>query len=139
MTPCVRVKDGVTFAAIAGPYTGVIAPGGFVLLAAIFATAQIIGHDLTITSGSDGCHSGELDPHHRAEAYDVRTHGLTAEQKELALKTIQDASGPRFFAFIEDAGTDNEHIHCQVAKGTVYPPVAATDHDAVQSAANADN
>lgn len=123
MIPCVRVKPGVTFPATTGPYTGTIAPGGFVLLAALQHCAQVIAHDITITSGSDGEHSGPDDPHHRAEAYDARTHDLP--DKLLALKTIQDFLGDdRFYAFLEDPDTDNEHIHMQVRKGTVYPPPA---------------
>jgi hypothetical protein len=131
MIPCVRVKDGVTFPAVTGPYKGTIAPAGFVLLAAIQAATKDISHDLTITSGSDGKHSGPEDPHPKGEAYDVRTHDLTTEQKALALDTIQRESGPLFFAFLEDPDdpthpdpdVSNEHIHCQRKKGTVYPPV----------------
>lgn len=101
-----------------------IAPGGFRLLAAIDATAQEIGHDLTITSGTDGEHSGPEDPHYRGEAYDVRTQDLPDKQK--ALEILQAHIGPLFYAFIEDPGTPNEHIHCQVAKGTTFPPVQAS-------------
>ncbi len=32
--------------------------------------------DLTITSGTDGAHSGPGDPHYHGEAYDVRSHDL---------------------------------------------------------------
>jgi len=99
-----------------------IAPGGFVLLAAIEAAARETSLDLTITSGTDGAHSGPDDPHHRGEAYDVRTHDFTPEQKQAVLAAIQNASGPLFYAFLESPNTDNEHIHCQVRKGTVYPP-----------------
>jgi len=109
----VRVKDGVQFA--------VIAPGGFRLLAAIDATAQGIAHDLTITSGTDGEHSGPDDPHHRGEAYDVRTNDLP--DKQHALDVLKAEIGPLFYAFIEDPGTPNEHIHCQVNKGTTFPPL----------------
>jgi hypothetical protein len=27
----------------------------------------------------------------------------------------------RFYGFLESPGTDNEHFHVQVKKGTVYP------------------
>src|SRR6266478_2265468 len=118
--PCIRVKDNVFFPAILGPHKGTIAPAGFVLLAAILAAAKAIGQDIWITSGSDGCHSGQDDPHHLAEAYDIRTHDMTAEQKAVALKTIQDTAGPLFYAFLEDPDSENEHIHMQRAKGTVY-------------------
>jgi hypothetical protein len=116
--PTVRVKDGVQFT--------VIAPGGFVLLAAIDGAAAAIGHDVTITSACDGCHSGINDPHHRGEAYDVRTHDVPDKAKLLA--EIQARLEPtRFYAFIEASDTDNEHIHVQVRKGTVYPPQVPDD------------
>jgi len=131
MFPVVRVKEGVTFAAIIGAYKGTIAPAGFVLLGALVKATHDIGHDLTITSGSDGCHSGETDPHHSGEAYDVRTHDLTNEQKQLALDTISREAGPLFYAFLEAGGTENEHIHCQRARNTIYPPADGNNHDAV--------
>lgn len=112
---CVQVKPGVEFA--------VIAPGGFVLLSAIQRAAASLSHDLTITSGTDGVHSGPNDPHHRGEAYDVRTNDLP--DKQAALEALQGfLPTDLFFSFIEDPGTVNEHIHCQVRKGTVYPPTA---------------
>ena len=111
MIPCVRIKDGVQFK---------ISPGGIRILAAFDHAAGIIVHDITITSGCDGEHSGPEDPHHRGDAYDARTHDLP--DKQLALKAVQDFLGDRFYAFLEDPETDNEHIHCQVRKGTVYPP-----------------
>lgn len=82
--------------------------------------ARQSGHDLTITSACDGEHSGENDPHHRGEAYDVRTHDLT--DKDFVLSRIKQVLGEdRFFAFLEDPDSDNEHIHCQIKKGTTYP------------------
>lgn len=107
-----RVKDGVQFT--------VIAPGGFAMLSALVAVTRIIDHDLIITSACDGEHSGPDDPHHRGEAYDVRTHDLP--DKGLALLTLQQQlNAYRFYSFLEDLGTDNEHIHVQVKKGTTYP------------------
>jgi hypothetical protein len=94
--------------------------------------ADVISHDLTITSACDGEHSGPNDPHHRGEAYDIRTHDLP--DKELVLARMQELLGGRFFAWVEDAGQDNEHIHIQVRKGTVYPPAPLTSRDAVQQA-----
>lgn len=112
MNPCVRVKPGVLFT--------VIAPGGFRILAAIESTAAHIAHDLTITSACDGDHSGPDDPHHRGEAYDIRTHDLP--NKTLALEAIRNFLDPvRFFAFLEDPDTDIEHIHVQVRRGMLYP------------------
>ena len=113
MSGVVRVKPGVEFA--------VIAPGGFELLAAITLAASSLGYDLTITSGTDGVHSGPNDPHHRGEAYDVRSHDLPDPAVALQQIQLHLIDLERFFAFIEDPGTDNEHIHCQVKKGTTYP------------------
>ena len=115
MIPVVLVKDGVMFK--------MGAPGGFVILAAITGACAAIGHDVTITSGSDGEHSGPNDPHHSGNAYDVRTHDVP--DKNALLLEIEKRLDPGcFFAFIEDPGGPNEHIHAQVRKGTVYPPVA---------------
>jgi hypothetical protein len=117
----VRIKEGVLFTTIS--------PGGFDLLSAISLTAKEINHDLTITSACDGLHSGIDDPHHLGRAYDIRTHDLP--NPEYALQTLQVQLGPLFYAFIEDpddithADPDksNMHIHCQVKKGTIYPPL----------------
>lgn len=107
----VRVKAGVAFTTIA--------PGGFRMLSALDEAAAAQTVDVTITSACDGEHSGPNDPHHRGEAYDVRTHDQPDKQGLLA--AIQKKLGDRFYAFLEDPGTDNEHIHMQVKKGTVYP------------------
>jgi hypothetical protein len=116
----VLVKDGVKFEATVGPYIGKIAPGGFALLAAIQGAADALGRDVTISSGSDGCHSGVNDPHHRAEAYDIRTHDIP--DKGALLQEIQNRLPVgRFYVFIEALNTENEHIHGQVRKGTTYP------------------
>lgn len=114
MTPVVRCKAGVTFA--------MIAPAGFRLLGAIERCARAIGTDLTITSACDGAHSGPLDPHHRGEAYDIRTHGFREAQKQAIVAYLRQDLGSGFFAFLEAPGTTNEHIHAQLRKGTVYPP-----------------
>lgn len=109
----VRVKEGVEFA--------IIAPGGFRILGAIDRIAAQFPIDLWITSGTDGMHSGPNDPHHRGEAYDVRSHDLEPSTKNQVLALIQQMLGDRFYAFLESPGTDNEHIHTQVKKGTNYP------------------
>lgn len=108
-----RVKPGVEFT--------VIAPGGFMLLEAFNEAARAIGHDVTISSACDGKHSGPDDPHHLGKAYDIRTHDIP--DKNALLAEIQKRLDPTyFFVFIEDEGTDNEHIHGQVRKGVTYPP-----------------
>ncbi len=109
----VRTKEGVQFT--------VIAPGGFRILAAIDKVAKTSAFDLTITSACDGEHSGLEDPHHRGEAYDIRTHDLDSDIKQGVLAGIKNILGGAFYAFLEDPGTDNEHIHAQVRKGTVFP------------------
>src|SRR6185437_3784324 len=95
--PCVRVKEGVLFTKIA--------PAGFHILSALDMIARQSGHDLTITSACDGEHSGENDPHHRGEAYDVRTHDLPDPQ--IVLNRIKAVLGEfHFFAFFEDPETE---------------------------------
>lgn len=113
----IRVKDGVEFT--------VIAPAGFRILSAIDQASVALERDLTITSACDGQHSGPADPHHTGEAYDVRTNDLPDEvAKQAVLDAIMQRLGTDyFFGFLEAAGTENEHIHCQRKKGTTYPPI----------------
>ncbi len=78
---------------------------------------------LVITSARDGVHSGPHDPHHTGEAFDIRTHHLTPEQKRRVITDLQAElyREPRlFFVQIEGRGTANEHIHCQRRKGHTY-------------------
>ena len=110
----VKVKEGVEFTRIA--------PGGFRLLEAIAWTALNTRIDLTITSACDGAHSGPDDPHHRGEAYDLRSHDMLPHQKQDVLQTLGAAlEANRFYCFLEAEGTPNEHFHLQVKKGTTYP------------------
>lgn len=112
MIPCVRCKEGVQFT--------VISPAGMYILAAIVNAAAFISHDLTITSACDGEHSGPEDPHHKGSAYDIRTHDLP--DKKLALQGIMNRLGElKFYGFIEDPDTENEHIHVQLRHGIIYP------------------
>jgi hypothetical protein len=109
----VTVKPGVEFKTIA--------PGGFCILAAIHEAAVVSGIDLVITSACDGEHSGPNDPHHRGEAYDVRTRDI--EEKKLIILGLVMGSLPfgRFYGLLESPHTPNEHLHFQVKKGTTYP------------------
>jgi hypothetical protein len=128
----VRVKAGVLFTTIA--------PAGFAILAALTRAARLCQLDVTITSACDGTHSGPDDPHHRGEAYDVRTHDYPDTVKDaLCYHVIDLLRGPgdppaaplvdvprsyatgTFFGFIEAAGTDTEHLHVQLRRGRVYP------------------
>lgn len=128
MNYVLHVKDGVKFAPIA--------PAGFRILGALERTARRLSLSLTITAGTDGHPPG--DPHTDGEAYDVRTHDLTDDQKRLVLKqTMLDLCDEQnlmdtpmvtsgglatmaFFGWIEHPQTDAEHIHIQRRKGTVY-------------------
>src|SRR5215475_4833079 len=95
----VRIKDGVLFTKIA--------PGGFRMLSAIDIVAESLSNDLTITSACDGEHSGPNDPHHRGEAYDVRTHDFTPEQKTDIMTKLGALLNPeQFYFFLESPGTD---------------------------------
>ena len=114
MIGVLRTKTGVLFS--------VIAPAGARILSAIDQTAAALSVDLVITSGTDGCHSGQTDPHHRGEAYDVRSRGFSPELKQAILDGVMRKLGfDRFYGFLESPGTDNEHFHFQVKKGTTYP------------------
>ena len=110
----VRVKPGVEFA--------VIAPAGFRILSAIDQVTAKCSQDITITSGSDGDHSGPSDPHHTGEAYDVRSQGMQPSDKTNFLADVMTVLGwDQFYGFLEAANTDNEHFHFQRKKGTTYP------------------
>lgn len=113
----VRVKPDCRFTTIR--------PAGFVILTALKAIAREVSFDITITSACDGVHPAgdgaqSLDPHYTGEAYDLRTHDLSALQKGQLLTTLITRLGDRFYAFLEAPGTPNEHIHVQRRKGTLY-------------------
>lgn len=113
-TGIVLVKDGVSF--------DKIAPGGFRILSAIDYTAFKLNLNLTITSACDGEHSGPNDPHHRGEAYDIRSHDFDDATKKNVLNIIMAQLGfDQFYGFLESPNTENEHFHFQVKKGTTYP------------------
>jgi hypothetical protein len=112
--PVVHVKPGVEFA--------IIAPGGFAMLSALHQAAVHCKLNLTITSACDGEHSGPQDPHKRGEAYDVRINDLPGDEKFAVLEAVMNVLGwEHFYGFLEDPYTENEHLHFQVRKGTVYP------------------
>ena len=70
MTGVITTKEGVLFQKIA--------PAGFRILSAIDQVSQALSVNLVITSGTDGEHSGPNDPHHRGEAFDVRSQSFSA-------------------------------------------------------------
>ena len=109
----VHVKPGVQFS--------VIAPAGFLILAAIKRASKDLGLDLTITSGTDGAHSGPTDPHHLGEAFDIRSHDLAPEIRARVVETVMAGLGwTHFFGFLEAPGTPNEHFHFQRKQGTTF-------------------
>ena len=88
--------------------------------------------DFVITSAEDGTHTGPDDPHHLANAFDVRSRDIL--NKEAVLLDIMNAlddglptesSGgyvtKHFFGWIEVPGEPNEHYHFQLRKGMTYP------------------
>ena len=130
----VRVKHGVLFETIA--------PAGFRILGAIESVARSMNYDLTITSASDGTHSGPNDPHHRGEAFDIRSKTIAPSVKDDVLRlllldlcehkeTLQPVSigfaTSLFYAQLEDRDGENEHIHLQLRTGRQYPPILRTE------------
>lgn len=115
----VKIKPGVKFGPEGGP--PVIAPAGFLILQAIKAASKQLNIDLTITSGTDGAHSGPADPHHFGEAYDIRSHDFPAALRPAVVKAVMDQLGwKQFYGYIEAPGTDNEHFHFQRKKDTTF-------------------
>jgi hypothetical protein len=96
------------------------APAGWVILMTLRQLAWNLQVDLTITSGEEGQHSGPFDPHKLGEAYDVRSHGLSAPLQATILHELHARLGPRFYAFLEAPGQPNEHFHIQRAKDTTF-------------------
>lgn len=107
----IKVKPGVTF---------VYHPAGFRILEAAKHVSAALGFDLTITSGSDGVHSGPTDPHYTGKAYDFRLKTLAPEERLAVVAGFTAELGKAFFVFHEAAGTSNEHLHVQPVKGTTY-------------------
>lgn len=96
------------------------APAGFIILDALKAASKELGVNLTITSGSDGTHSGPTDPHKLGVAYDIRSKDMSKEMKGKFLDFMKIRISPRFYIFLEAPGTENEHWHAQRAKNTTF-------------------
>ena len=112
----IRVKAGVEFG-------HEIAPAGMRILEVLKHIAAAVDFDVTITSARDGKHSGPNDPHHTAEAFDLRTHSLTNDQKALLLANLRETlyKVPRkFYVFLEAPGQPHEHVHIQRRIGVTY-------------------
>jgi|SRR6267142_833567 len=105
------VKTGVQFT--------IISPGGFRILRALDVASKLLGYDITITSACDGEHSGPGDPHHLGRAYDIRCHDVPDKQHLwiTVANLLADVDPGKFYSFIEDIDTPNEHIHIQVRHG----------------------
>lgn len=116
--------------------------GGALIVAALNRTAFGLNFDLTVTSVTDGEHSGPLDPHKRGRAIDVRSKDLSPAAKQSVLRLVMgflaefteqlmgQARGSTvlertsgglattlFFGFVEKPGDIAEHFHFQVRKG----------------------
>lgn len=98
-----------------------IAPAGYAILHALAVVAKEMQRDLTITSGTDGEHSGPSDPHKLGEAYDVRSKDFPDyDTKMVFLGAIILELGPAFFAQLENQGDVTEHFHIQRKRSTIY-------------------
>jgi len=105
-------------------------PAGQAILDALTKVAGTLAFDLVVTSGTDGLHSGSNDPHHSGNAYDVRSHDLVNKQ-DILMAVMEELGQPspgsggyvtaKFFGWLEQTGTDNEHFHFQLRRGQVYP------------------
>lgn len=123
--PVLYVKPGVRFDRIA--------PAGFMILWALQQTARVLGHSLTVTSGTDS--HFRSNPHGRGEAFDVRSRTVPDKPRMLRELLLQLSEGPHdapaataggwatkdFFGCLEAPGTKNEHVHCQLRKGRIFP------------------
>lgn len=131
VTENVNIKGELkVLSTVPGAEFKVIAPAGFEILRALATVSNNFRINLVITSGTDGIHSGENDPHHRGEAYDVRSHDLLNKQDVLTAVMEQlgqpsPSSGgyvtAKFFGWIEDLNQPNEHIHVQLRHGQTFP------------------
>lgn len=110
----------------------VITAAGFELLRGFTSASKAMATDLTITSGTDGTHSGPLDPHKLGQAYDMRSHDFDTTQKDDVLYRIMcelgvpsRASGgwvtDHFFGWVENEGQVGEHYHFQKRHNVEYP------------------
>lgn len=110
------VKPGCEFGAE-------LAPAGARILDVAKKVAELVDFDITITSARDGIHAPN-SAHYKGEAFDFRTKTLKPDQKARLLTSLQNGlytSQPRkFYVFLEDAGGDNEHVHCQRRAGIQY-------------------
>ena len=79
------------------------------------------GLPMRITCGTDG--HLDTDPHSHACAYDLDTHDvpgqlreLTPDEKHSLVTSLTTVAGPTYYIFLENEGLETEHIHWQVRK-----------------------
>lgn len=79
------------------------------------------GLPMRITCGTDG--HLEADPHSHACAYDLDTHDvpgqlreLTADEKHALVADLMGIAGSDYYIFLENEGLETEHIHWQIRK-----------------------
>ena len=120
-------------------------PAGARLLGSLERVARTWPFDIEITSGSEqfALHGPE-NPHTRGYAFDLRSHGFTAEQKAafvgavlMDLREDDEEDAPQdvdsgdphaqgsatryWYMQVENIGTPSEHFHCQLRKGVTWP------------------
>jgi len=125
---CLRVKPGVRF--------DHIDPAGFRILATLDAFIRPCDYDLTITCGTEA--HPVNSPHALGRAYDVRSKGLEAVEKDRIVRDVLTSlaepgeellttSGGlacrHFFGWLEHPGEITEHVHIQQRRLTEFPNV----------------
>lgn len=77
--------------------------------------------NLVVTSINDSDH-GKISRHYVDEAVDIRSKNFpTGAEKKQFLLEMRKLLGAKFYIFLEDEATSNEHFHVQVRIGQVYP------------------
>ena len=76
--------------------------------------------EVVITSVNDSTH-GPQSRHYTDEAIDVRTKHFASETAKLRFAALLRAElGPAFTVLYENPAGENQHLHIQPRKGTVY-------------------
>lgn len=83
-----------------------VAPHNLIIAAGIANTAQELGLELVITSGTDSVHM-KGSKHYTGDALDMRTSNLTPEQLKAVMASIQARLGKAYQLIRE---TDHLHI-----------------------------
>ena len=125
--PVLRCKPRCAFA--------IIAPGGFRILAALDAATLMLGRDLVLTAGTN---DHTLGRHATGEAIDVSVAGLGGQQIITLHRFLKQRLGRAFTVLYEtprqprepslqeiayvNAKATGDHLHCQVKRGTTFPP-----------------